>query len=74
MSRLSWSTDPEMFRRWSTGTTGMPLVDANMRELAQTGRGGWVLWAAGLVAAEQLNCITSDPVETSPDGCASAWP
>jgi deoxyribodipyrimidine photo-lyase len=37
MSRLPWSSDPELFKRWSTGTTGMPLVDANMRELAQTG-------------------------------------
>jgi deoxyribodipyrimidine photo-lyase len=32
-----WSTDAEKVRRWKEGTTGMPLVDANMRELATTG-------------------------------------
>lgn len=35
--QLRWSPDPELWTRWSTGTTGMPLVDANMRELQQTG-------------------------------------
>lgn len=29
--------DPVMFERWQTGTTGMPFVDANMRELNLTG-------------------------------------
>jgi hypothetical protein len=37
LSQLRWSSDPELWQRWSTGTTGMPLVDANMRELVQTG-------------------------------------
>nr|QDZ38467.1 cryptochrome DASH [Chlamydomonas sp. ICE-L] len=32
-----WSADPNLIRRWANGTTGMPLVDANMRELAATG-------------------------------------
>jgi hypothetical protein len=54
MTRLSWSSDPELFKRWSTGTTGMPLVDANMRELVQTGRGSRVLWTIGLRAVEQV--------------------
>jgi deoxyribodipyrimidine photo-lyase len=35
--RLPWSADPELWERWAAGTTGMPLVDANMRELQQTG-------------------------------------
>jgi deoxyribodipyrimidine photo-lyase len=37
LSHLRWSPDPELWSRWSTGTTGMPLVDANMRELQHTG-------------------------------------
>jgi deoxyribodipyrimidine photo-lyase len=37
LSGLRWSADPELWSRWSTGRTGMPLVDANMRELQQTG-------------------------------------
>ncbi|KAF6262584.1 cryptochrome DASH1 [Scenedesmus sp. NREL 46B-D3] len=35
--RLAWSADPELWERWAAGRTGMPLVDANMRELQQTG-------------------------------------
>lgn len=34
---LKWRDDPEMIERWKTGRTGMPLVDANMRELVATG-------------------------------------
>ncbi|MGK7889079.1 MAG: DASH family cryptochrome, partial [Leptolyngbyaceae cyanobacterium] len=35
--RFPWKTDWEQFERWQSGTTGYPLVDANMRELAATG-------------------------------------
>lgn len=30
-------SDAELFRRWADGETGIPFVDANMRELKQTG-------------------------------------
>ncbi|CAL8468872.1 g8413 [Coccomyxa elongata] len=32
-----WVKDPELFERWRDGRTGMPLVDANMREMKATG-------------------------------------
>ncbi|MFO7925924.1 DASH family cryptochrome [Natronomonas sp.] len=32
-----WSRDRDAFRRWATGETGVPFVDANMRELNRTG-------------------------------------
>jgi deoxyribodipyrimidine photo-lyase len=32
-----WKRDREMFRRWADGETGIPFVDANMRELNRTG-------------------------------------
>jgi deoxyribodipyrimidine photo-lyase len=32
-----WRDYDEAFERWCTGTTGIPFVDANMRELNQTG-------------------------------------
>lgn len=35
---MPWSHDEQMFERWRDGKTGMPLVDANMRELKQTGK------------------------------------
>jgi len=32
-----WQTDNALLEKWKTGQTGIPLVDANMRELALTG-------------------------------------
>ena len=34
---VSWSGTPESLQKWKEGRTGLPLVDANMRELAATG-------------------------------------
>jgi len=34
---LPWSQDMDKFRAWAEGRTGVPFVDANMRELKQTG-------------------------------------
>lgn len=35
--RLQWSSDKIKFTKWKMGKTGFPMVDAGMRELAQTG-------------------------------------
>ncbi|KAK9815662.1 hypothetical protein WJX72_007553 [[Myrmecia] bisecta] len=35
--RVRWQDNRELFLRWREGRTGMPLVDANMRELNATG-------------------------------------
>ncbi len=32
-----WRRDNDLFIRWAEGETGIPFIDANMRELAQTG-------------------------------------
>ncbi|KAB1198857.1 MULTISPECIES: DASH family cryptochrome [Haloferax] len=34
---IDWRTDDAQFERWATGETGIPFVDANMRELNATG-------------------------------------
>lgn len=34
---VSWNPSEELFRRWTEGETGQDFVDANMRELHQTG-------------------------------------
>lgn len=34
---LEWDTDKKKFEKWKQGMTGFPIVDAGMRELAQTG-------------------------------------
>jgi len=33
----SWSRDRQLFSRWAEGKTGIPFIDANMRELNLTG-------------------------------------
>ena len=33
----NWQTDIEVVKRWKTGMTGMPIIDALMRELNATG-------------------------------------
>ena len=35
--RLAWSQDKGKFEAWREGRTGVPFVDANMRELSRTG-------------------------------------
>ena len=37
LSDKRWSTDRTIFNIWAEGRTGVPLVDANMKELNQTG-------------------------------------
>jgi len=32
-----WKKDLNLFKKWKNGTTGVPFVDANMRELLKTG-------------------------------------
>jgi len=32
-----WNTDMQAFKSWTNGRTGVPFVDANMRELNETG-------------------------------------
>ncbi|WP_310558804.1 deoxyribodipyrimidine photo-lyase [Flavobacterium sp.] len=34
---IQWRNDDEDFKRWCSGTTGYPMVDAGMRELNETG-------------------------------------
>uniref|UniRef100_A0A1B8YA04 Photolyase/cryptochrome alpha/beta domain-containing protein n=1 Tax=Xenopus tropicalis TaxID=8364 RepID=A0A1B8YA04_XENTR len=34
---VPWKKDPKLFDAWKEGRTGVPFVDANMRELAMTG-------------------------------------
>ena len=34
---IQWLNNEDDFKRWCTGTTGYPMVDAGMRELNQTG-------------------------------------
>lgn len=36
-NKIKWSTDEDAFARWKEGKTGFPIVDAGMRELAETG-------------------------------------
>jgi deoxyribodipyrimidine photo-lyase len=33
----NWQTDLEIVKRWRHGQTGMPFIDAQMREMNETG-------------------------------------
>ncbi|MPC83988.1 Cryptochrome DASH [Portunus trituberculatus] len=35
--KIRWKKDHLMFQKWKEGRTGVPFVDANMRELQETG-------------------------------------
>lgn len=37
LNGFSWRDEPELLHRWQNGETGIPLVDAGMRELWNTG-------------------------------------
>jgi deoxyribodipyrimidine photolyase len=37
VSGIEWNHDQDAFRKWQSGQTGYPFVDAGMRELAETG-------------------------------------
>ncbi len=49
--RLAWRYDEEGFRHWQKGTTGVPIVDAGMRQLAET---GWMHNRVRMVTAMYL--------------------
>jgi deoxyribodipyrimidine photo-lyase len=50
-TKFPWKSDPKLFRAWTRGETGYPLVDAGMRELRRT---GWMHNRVRMVAASFL--------------------
>lgn len=50
-SRLAWPGDDALFDAWRDGRTGVPAVDAAMRQLRET---GWISNRARMVAAQFL--------------------
>jgi len=51
---LEWSSNDEHFERWSKGLTGVPIVDASMRQLNTT---GWMHNRGRMIVA---NFLTKD--------------
>jgi deoxyribodipyrimidine photo-lyase len=49
--RIQWSDDEDAFQAWCEGRTGYPVVDAAMRQLAQT---GWMPNRARMIVASFL--------------------
>lgn len=48
---IVWQNDPQAFAAWQSGQTGYPVVDAAMRQLAQT---GWLPNRARMIVASFL--------------------
>jgi deoxyribodipyrimidine photo-lyase len=38
-SKIKWKNNPSYFKKWKSGETGIPIVDAGMRQLNET---GWI--------------------------------
>jgi deoxyribodipyrimidine photo-lyase len=51
LRRIPWRSAPEDLRAWQEGRTGYPVVDASMRQLAQT---GWMHNRGRMIAASFL--------------------
>lgn len=51
LRRIRWHNDPAAFEAWTSGQTGYPIVDAAMRQLAQT---GWMPNRARMIVASFL--------------------
>ncbi len=51
LANIAWSNDREAFEAWCEGRTGYPIVDAAMRQLAQT---GWMHNRARMITASFL--------------------
>lgn len=50
-AHISWENNQEYFERWKTGQTGVPIVDAAMRQLQET---GWMHNRARMIVASYL--------------------
>lgn len=50
-SRLTWSRDPEKLKHWQQGTTGIPIIDAAIRQLKAT---GWMHNRLRMITASYL--------------------
>ena len=58
--QLPWSKDKDSERRWLTGTTGYPLVDAAMKQLQQEGFiHHYLRWEWGCVGAGSGSLYTT---------------
>ena len=66
-ARFPWADEPGLFRAWSRGRTGYPLVDAGMRELWHT---GYMHNRVRMIAASFL---TKDLLHPWQQGAAWFW-
>ena len=59
--KVDWSDDKDALRRWKEGQTGVPLIDANMREMKESGfmsnRGRFVFTLIGCARLPACSCV-----------------
>jgi deoxyribodipyrimidine photo-lyase len=51
LANIRWRNDEDEFEKWKTGSTGIPIVDAAMRQLKET---GWMHNRARMIVASFL--------------------
>lgn len=65
--QMPWQENPEWLKRWQTGQTGYPLVDAGMRQLWRTG------WMHNRVRMVVGSFLTKDLLIPWQDGARWFW-
>lgn len=53
-AKIKWNNDPVYLKKWKTGQTGIPIVDAGMRQLNKT---GWIHNRVRMLVATTLTKI-----------------
>ena len=82
---IHWSQDKAKFRAWAEGNTGVPFVDANMRELKMVSTGGrWqsfygtsfaiVPYKSNCAGYTELAILSMFRLGSCPTEAARTWP
>lgn len=66
-SRFQWEKNPSFLKKWQTGETGYPIVDAGMRQLWKTG------WMHNRVRMIVASFLTKDLLVPWQDGAHWFW-
>ena len=67
---IHWSQDKAKFRAWAEGNTGVPFVDANMRELKMVSTSG----KSNCAGYTELAILSMFRLGSCPTEAARTWP
>ena len=71
--KKQWNESKDDFNNWKEGRTGMPLIDANMRELKQTGKCSTIFLCTDYCDSNVLFRAAACPCSISATVCQAAF-